>query len=97
MKFLSCLFQVNNCRRVLLILDMHVIAQGSEVGEKIGFPTQLTDTDTNDSATGSSTSRITSSNTSFRPTTNGTANGSSDTLNVTHTHPISSLSPYHNK
>lgn len=82
---------------------MHVIAHGSEVGYKIGSPTQLTDADTSNNASAStpSTSRMTSSNSSLKQTTNETvnssANGNSGTLNVAHTHPISSLSPYHNK
>lgn len=83
---------------------MHVVAPGSEVGERIGQPTQYTDTDTNDTASAStSTSKVTNGTTSFKPVNNGMSNGSSanttmgGALNVAHTHPISSLSPYHNK
>lgn len=77
---------------------MHIVANGSEVGEKIGSPTQLTDANIND--TSASTSSMSNGSTS-KPVTNGTTNGSANvtlgTLNVTHVHPISSLSPYHNK
>lgn len=91
--------------RVLLILEMTLIAHGSEVGEKIGSPTQLTDSDTNmtnSTAASASNSNNFSSNISSKPTANGSSlnesmKGPVGDLNVAHTHPISSLSPYHNK
>lgn len=90
------------CRRVLLILNMQVVAPGSEVGEKIGSPTQLTDVSTNEVAASTSRSNITNGSTSKPETmpntsSNGSLNVSMGSLNTSHVHPISSLSPYHNK
>lgn len=85
---------------------MHIIAPGSEVGEKLGSPTPLTDMAANDNtAASTSTSRITNGSSSTNKTvTNGTGYGSGvanvsniGDLNTSHIHPISSLSPYHNK
>ncbi|KAG5891263.1 hypothetical protein JTB14_019670 [Gonioctena quinquepunctata] len=85
--------------RVLLILDMNMVAPGEEVGERIGNPTPLTDTGTSTSpknetksvkVNGASMSRPTTSNTSVSMDTTESFAGQP-------IQPISSLSPYHNK
>ncbi|KAJ8958164.1 hypothetical protein NQ318_006103 [Aromia moschata] len=90
--------------RVLLILDMQILVSGEEVGEKIGSPTTLSDAVINEQpSNGSNTSTSVA-----KPAQNGvavapsssTANSSSTngaSLAGQLTHPISSLSPYHNK
>ncbi|KAJ8953979.1 hypothetical protein NQ314_007172 [Rhamnusium bicolor] len=92
--------------RVLLILDMNVIVPGEEVGQKIGFPTVLTDTGSNDqtpasngNASGYGSSTTANTVAAKTSTANGSVSFNINGVNLSDqlTHPISSLSPYHNK
>lgn len=92
-------------RRVLLILDMHVVAHGSEIGEKIGFPTQYSDNDSSVTPSASASTSKMNGSSSLKTYTNESTNASTTVttninvgdINGSNTHPISSLSPYHNK
>ncbi|KAJ8924906.1 hypothetical protein NQ315_001063 [Exocentrus adspersus] len=107
LKFITSI--VNNTgkgeQRVLLILELEVIATGEQVGGRIGSPKML------DVATSAQESVQSSSN---RPALNGTASTSTTTARIPNqnaqvvtqgttdisnmpVHPISSLTPYHNK
>ncbi|CAG9818455.1 unnamed protein product [Phaedon cochleariae] len=92
--------------RVLLILELKLIASGAEVGEKIGSPVQLT----NDSSSSAPKTNVSNTNTNGTSTNSSvvynkpaTSNNptppmdTSENLSNQMTHPISSLSPYHNK
>ncbi|CAH1992742.1 unnamed protein product [Acanthoscelides obtectus] len=82
--------------RVLLILDMVVLNPGSEVGNKIGNPTQLPDASKEEPAAKTNGTPNTSS--IPRPVGSSSMCGESGAdLSTQMTHPIASLSPYHNK
>ncbi|XP_018574321.1 replication protein A 70 kDa DNA-binding subunit [Anoplophora glabripennis] len=87
-------------QRVLLILDMHIVAPGDQFEEKIGSPTPL-EIRSNDESTrnggASNGYNAADSSTGSRSINSNTTVTNSINLNSQITHPISSLSPYHNK
>nr|XP_023024582.1 replication protein A 70 kDa DNA-binding subunit-like [Leptinotarsa decemlineata] len=84
--------------RVLLILDMTVLHEGSEVGERIGLPSPLNET--SDSSKAVPTPKQ-NPHTSNKPSASNVTVAMDISENITSqntvTQPISSLSPYHNK
>ncbi|CAH0547198.1 unnamed protein product [Brassicogethes aeneus] len=96
---------VNNAskteQRILLVLEFEILHSGETVGKKLGTPTQLTDADSKPSS--SSNGTLTAKTNGNAPSTykpNSSSNVSvSDGVSIAGqlAHPISSLSPYHNK
>lgn len=104
--FYFSLFNLLLFRRILLLLDVDIVAPGSQVGDQIGNPVQLTEAKKNESSSTDngtaqkqssySTNSTRSSNTSSSTVPFGGSNiGTS--LEGQMIHPISSLSPYQNR
>uniref|UniRef100_A0A182MBH5 Replication protein A subunit n=1 Tax=Anopheles culicifacies TaxID=139723 RepID=A0A182MBH5_9DIPT len=93
-------------KRVLIIVELTVLKEGSLVGEKIGDPQPIADTPTQSSNSGSSmpASRPMDTTGNSGSISNGSTYGSANrsmsataSIGDSLTHPISSLSPYQNK
>uniref|UniRef100_A0A182QCD7 Replication protein A subunit n=1 Tax=Anopheles farauti TaxID=69004 RepID=A0A182QCD7_9DIPT len=93
-------------KRVLIIVDLTVLKEGSLVGEKIGNPQPMTDTpsQTNVASSGQDKPALSRPLETLGGAGNNTGNRSmsghssqSASLTDSLTHPISSLSPYQNK
>lgn len=80
-------------------MELEVLVPGHKIERKLGSPSVLSDTEANTSASGGSLNGSSSSNLPRTSNSNITVNmnGGDTSLAGVHTHPISSLSPYHNK
>uniref|UniRef100_A0A182SD56 Replication factor-A protein 1 N-terminal domain-containing protein n=1 Tax=Anopheles maculatus TaxID=74869 RepID=A0A182SD56_9DIPT len=94
-------------KRVLIIVELTVLKEGSLVGEKIGDPQAIADTPSQSAASGGSsmgasrpmdTNGGTISNGSTFTSANRSMSASANSASISDslTHPISSLSPYQN-
>ncbi|XP_321709.5 replication protein A 70 kDa DNA-binding subunit [Anopheles gambiae] len=93
-------------KRVLIIVELTVLKEGSLVGEKIGDPQPMTDTPSQPATTqaparpmdtGSSSMGNGGSYGSVNRSLSGGSAGPTQSIGDSLTHPISSLSPYQNK
>ncbi|GJQ76792.1 hypothetical protein Trydic_g15003 [Trypoxylus dichotomus] len=84
-------------KRVLVILDLEILASGDKVGHKIGDPEQLPDDEI--STKSNKQGNVSYSASHQAKASNGHASGISmnQSLNEQITHPIASLTPYQNK
>lgn len=103
--FILPIFSTIDNRRVLIILALDVLHKGSEVGRKIGDPTNV-DTKKGSVANGAASTNnvpaaVENRSEAPRPPARSTYAASSSNLNESlvdrHTQPISSLTPYQNK
>uniref|UniRef100_A0A182VRB5 Replication protein A subunit n=1 Tax=Anopheles minimus TaxID=112268 RepID=A0A182VRB5_9DIPT len=94
-------------KRVLIIVELTILKEGSLVGEKIGDPQQMPDNPTQTSTSGSSMA-VSRPMDAMGSVSNGSAYGNANrtapssspsaaSIGDSLTHPISSLSPYQNK